>query len=203
MGGSGTGTLALEGGASIVGLVNQALFMLGQKSIISMTEDNEAARLCNGRYTYIRDATIRAYPWNCAMTRATLARSGTAPTWKFDYKFALPTDPYCLRVLEMKEKEEGGYKWKIEGRWIVTDSTTANILYLKRVTDVNEMDLLLREAIAARLAADICYALTGSSKREDSLWIIYEQKIRRAKSVDAQEGTPEETTEDTFLNARV
>lgn len=203
MGGEGTGTLALEGGASIVGLVNQALFILGQKSIISMTEDNEAARLCNGRYGYIRDATIRAYPWNCAMTRETLARSGTAPTWKFDYKFALPTDPYCLRVLSMEEHEESGYVWKIEGRWLFTDSTTANILYLKRVTDVNEMDLLLREAIAARLAADICYALTGSSKQQDKMWLLYEQKVRRAKSVDAQEGIPDETTHDTFIDARI
>ena len=188
----------VAGGVSIVGLVNQALFSLGQKSIISMTEDNEAARLCNGRYAYIRDATIRAYPWNCAMARATLAQSASAPIWEYDYKYALPTDPLCLRVLEMKED----YVWKVEGRWIVTNAPTCNILYLARLTDVNEMEVLLREAIAARLAADICYALTGSSPQQDKMWILYEQKIRQAKSVDAQEGTPDSLSDDTFLDSR-
>lgn len=193
----------VAGGASVVGLVNQALYMLGQKSIISMTEDNEAARLCNGRYGYIRDSVIRAYPWNCAMARASLAKSSTAPTWKFNYKYALPTDPYCLRVLSMEEEEESGYKWKVLGRFVETDAATCYVMFLARLTDVNEMDLLLREAIAARLAADICYALTGSSKQQERMWTLYEQKVRRAKSADAQEGTPDVIMHDTFLDARL
>jgi|GEM_PF-90248 len=190
------------GGSSIVGLCNQSLLMLGQKSIISMTEEGEAARLCNGRYVYNRDATIRSYPWNCAIARTSLAQSASAPSWKYDYKYALPTDPYCLRVLSMEEQEESGYKWKVEGRFILTDAATCYIEYLKRITDVNEMDMLLREAIATRLAADICYALTGSSTQQERLWILFEQKLRQAKSIDAQEGTPESLTTDTFLNAR-
>jgi len=156
-------TSSVAGGASIGGLCNQALFMLGQKSIISLTEDNEAARLCNGRYAYNRDCSIRAYPWNCATKDATLAQSATAPVYAdFDHKYALPTDPYCVRVLSLKEQKDYGYKWKIRGRFLYTNADTAYILYLARITDVNEMDVMLREAIASRLAADICYALTGS-----------------------------------------
>jgi hypothetical protein len=184
--------------SSIVGLCNQALYMLGQKSIISMIDDCESARLCNGRYAENRDATIRAYPWNCAMARASLARSSAIPEWEFAYKYALPTNPLCLRVLKIEE----AYKWKVEGRWIFTDAATCTILYLAQLADVNEMDVLLREAIAARLAADICYALTGSSVQQDKMWYLYEKKLREAKSVDAQEGTPEEITDDTFASAR-
>ena len=197
----GEGTSAIAGGASIVEIANQALFMLGQSSIISMTQDNEAARLCNGRYVYNRDATLRAYPWNCAMARETLAQSAVLPVWGYAYKYALPTVPLCLRVISIEED----YKWKIEGRWLVTDAPTCNILYIARLTDVNDMEVLLREAIAARLAADICYALTGSSTQQDKMWLLYEQKIRQAKSVDAQEGVPEEqqtTSSDDFMAAR-
>jgi len=189
--------------ASIVEICNQALFVLGQKSIISMTEDSEPARLCNGRFVYNRDATLRAYPWNCAMTRVELARSADIPAWGYDYKFALPTVPLCLRVLSMKEHDDYGYKWNVEGRFVVTDSTTCNILYIAQLTDANDMEILLREAIAARLAADICYALTGSSTQQDKMWMLYEQKIRQAKSVDAQEGTPAEMFDDPFLDARL
>lgn len=194
----------VAGGASLVGLANQALFLLGQKAIISLTEDTEAARLCNGRIGYIRDSILQSYPWNCAQVRTSLVRSATAPDWEYDYKFALPTDPYCLRVLKFYEEEEYGYKWKIEGRWLLTDSTTASILYIARVTDVNEMSMLLREAIAARLAADINYALTGASPRDrEQMWTLYEQKLRQAKTADAQEGTAETLVDDTFLDARL
>lgn len=197
------GTSSSSTGTSIVGLCNQALFMLGQKSIISMLDDNEAARLCNGRYVYNRDATIRAYPWNCAQVRVELARSTVVPDWGYSYKYALPTVPLCLRVLSMEEAETGGYKWKIEGRWLVTDSLTAHILYLAQLTDVNDMEILLKEAIASRLAADICYALTGSSTQQDKMWALFQAKIREAKSVDAQEGIPETMTYDPFLDARL
>ncbi|MFH1230561.1 MAG: hypothetical protein V1709_03600 [Planctomycetota bacterium] len=185
--------------ASIVEIANQALYMLGQSSIISMTEDNEAARLCNGRFAYNRDATLRSYPWNCAIVRVELAQSATIPAWGYDYQYALPTVPLCLRVLEMEEE----YEWNVEGRFVVTDAPTCNIKYIAQLTDANDMEILLREAIAARLAADICYALTGSSAQQDKMWILYEQKIRQAKSVDAQEGTPAEMFEDPFLTARL
>lgn len=190
--------------ASIVEMANQALLMLGENTIISMTTDSEAARLCNGRFAYVRDATLRAYPWNCALVRASLARSATAPTWGYDYQYALPTDPYCLRVLKMKEHEKdyGGYEWKVSGRYIETDATTCTIQYIKQVIDPNEMDILLREAISARLAAEICFPLTGSKTMQELMWAAYEKKIREAKSTDAQEGTPEEYTEDTFVDAR-
>lgn len=190
--------------SSTVEMANQALLMLGQNTIISLTEDVEAARLCNGRFTYVRDATLRAYPWNCALHRQALAQSATAPTWGYDHQYALPTSPYCLRVLKMKENESdyGSYSWKVAGRYIETDADTCTIQFIKQVTDPNEMDILLREAISARLAAEICYPLTGSKTMQELMWNIYTQKIREAKSVDAQEGTPEEYTEDTFLDAR-
>ncbi len=190
--------------ASIVELANNALLMLGQSTIISMTTDVEAARLCNGRFTNVRDATLRAYPWNCAMVRVALARSADTPAWEYTYKYALPTDPLCLKVHKMKEGEAeyGSYKWKVEGRFIVTDAPTCTILYLKQILDPNEMDILLREAISTRLAAEIAYPLTGIKSIQDAMWNLYERKIREAKSVDAQEGSPEELTEDTFLNAR-
>ena len=189
--------------ASIVEIANQALFMLGQASIISMTEDNEAARLCNGLYAYNRDETIRAYPWNCAMKRAELAQVATGPLWEYDYQYVLPADPLCLRVMKMKESEEYGYKWKILGRFLETDSSTCTILYLAQLKDVNDMDVLLRGTIAARLAAAICYALTGSSTQQDKLWALYQLKLREAKSVDAQEGSVEQMFSDPFLDARL
>ncbi|MFA5340786.1 MAG: hypothetical protein WC332_03315 [Clostridia bacterium] len=184
--------------ASNVEICNNALFMLGSTAILALTDDNERARLCNGRLIYNRDALLRSYPWNFAMKRAELAQSATTPTWEFDYQYALPTNPLCLKVLSMEED----YVYKIEGRYLVTDSATATILYTAQITDPNEMDVLFREALAARIASDICYPLTGNSTQQDLMLRLAEQKLRQAKSNDAQEGTPDSLIDDTFINAR-
>ncbi|MDD5348432.1 MAG: hypothetical protein PHT59_07455 [Candidatus Omnitrophica bacterium] len=189
--------------ASTVEIANQALYNLGQNAIVSMTEDSTAARLCNGRFTYVRDSVVRAYPWNCAIRRAELAQSSDTPAWEYDYQYQLPTSPYCLRVLTMEEQIDEGYKYVIEGRYILTDADTCNIKYIAQLTDANDMDILLRETIAARLAAEIAFPLTGQKNIADAMWNLYERKLREARSIDAQEGTPETIMEDTFLDSRL
>jgi hypothetical protein len=42
--------------ASIVDICNGALNQLGATTILSLTEDSKNARLCNARYTQVRDA---------------------------------------------------------------------------------------------------------------------------------------------------
>ena len=89
--------------ASDVDIANSALNNLGASNINSLTEDSVAARICNQRYAFVRDAVFRAHPWNCLITRASLAQNSTAPTWQYTYAFSLPTDPYCLRVLRVED----------------------------------------------------------------------------------------------------
>ncbi len=186
--------------ASETDICNQALLLLQAKTIISLTEDSTAARLCNGKYTKMRDATLRAYPWNCAMEFDSLAQSTDTPAWKYDYKYALPTDPYCLRVIEMEYEET--YSWKVMGRFLVTNNTECNIQYIKRITDPNDMDVLLQDTISTRLAAEICNAIAGP-KMFEGIWKLYQAKLREARSVDAQEGSPDDLMGDSFLDARL
>ena len=50
--------------------------------------------------------------------------------------------------------------------------------------------MLLVEAIAARLAADISYNLANSTSLTPTMWQLYESKLSEARFVDATEGTP-------------
>jgi len=186
--------------ASIIDICNQALYDLGDSSISSLTQDDRKARLCNGKYGFVRDAVLRSYPWNCAIKRDELAREADAPDWEYTYKYALPGD--CLRVLRMKEEDDNGYAWKVEGRAVLTDATTCSIRYIYRCTVVNNYDALLCSALAARLAAEIAYPLTQSNTLLKAMWDLYRLKIAEARSADAQEGTPDTVMEDTWLDAR-
>ena len=48
--------------ASVVDICNGALNQLGASTILSLTEDSKNARLCNARYTQVRDSLFRSHP---------------------------------------------------------------------------------------------------------------------------------------------
>jgi hypothetical protein len=176
--------------ASDVDICNSALNMIGASNIISLTEDSRAARVCNQRYAFVRDAVMRAHPWNCLVTRTSLAADSDTPAFEFDYQHTLPTDPYCLRVLRPQDPDT---VFRVEGRKIISSTTPFKMIYVARITDPNEYDQLLIESIAARLAADVSYALVNSASLSQMLMATYDSKLSEARFVDATEGTPANT----------
>ncbi len=174
--------------ASDVDICNSALNMIGASNIISLTEDSRAARVCNQRYTSVRDAVFRAHPWNCLIKRAEIAADATAPAFEFEYQHTLPNDPYCLRVLRPQDTDT---VFRVEGRKVLTNTTPFKFIFVSRVTDPNEYDQLLIEALAARLASDISYALVNSAVLTQTLSAMYDAKLSEARFVDATEGTPD------------
>ena len=191
--------------ASIVDICNGALNQLGATTILTLTEDSKNARLCNARYTQVRDALFRSHPWNCLQKRVELAADTATPAWGFSSQFTLPTD--CLRLLRILDYDSDH---KVEGRKILTDASSMKILYVARITDPNEYDELLRETLSAALAADIAYAITSSNPVAVNMYNLYKEKLKEARFVDATEGQNIEQEEGmadvidagTFINSR-
>lgn len=180
--------------ASDVEIVNNALSLLGDNPIVSLDDDNVRARIANTMYGPTRDAVLRAHPWNCAITRAALPLISNAPLYGFSNQYQLPTDPYCLRVLSLNEVQEYGDPgdvFKIEGRQLLTNEGTANIRYIARITDPNQYDTLLYECLSARLAAKLCYPVTGSTSLAQAMIALYEGFLKEARTINGQEGSPD------------
>ena len=169
--------------ASVVDICNGALNQLGASTILSLTEDSKNARLCNSRYTQVRDALFRTHPWNCLQTRLELAASSDSPAWGFTYAYTLPTN--CLRLLRVLDYDSN---YKVEGRKILSNASTMKILYISRITDPNEYDELLRETLSAALGADIAYAVTSNNTTSQNMIVSYQEKLRDARFVDSTEG---------------
>ena len=191
--------------ASVVQICNSALNQLGASSITALTDDSKNARLCNERYTTIRDAVFRAHPWNCLIKRVQLAQDSDTPAWGFDYQYTLPAD--CLRILGIKDYNSD---YKIEGRKLLISESEVYLIYLAQITDVNELDVLLRETISAHLAQDIAYAITANLQVAKLMAEKYQAKLSEARHADSSEGyntnpelapTDQIITED-FLNSR-
>jgi hypothetical protein len=184
--------------ASIVGICNSALIKAGAEPILSLTENSKAARLCNEQYEKLRDEVLRAHPWNFAIHRVCLARLSVSPSFEFAYQYQLPSD--CLRVLRMAF---AGSTFKIEGRSLLTDEPTAKILYIRRELDPQRFDSQFREALAYRIAADLAFPLAASTTLSQALWRLYEQQLATARSMDGQEGTPDNLQADAWINSRI
>ena len=169
--------------ASIVDICNGSLNQLGATTIVSLTEDSKNGRLCNARFTQVRDAVFRSHPWNCLQTRLELASSTTTPAWGFKYAYTLPAD--CLRLLRILDYDSN---YKVEGRKILSNTETMKILYVSRVTDPNEYDELLRETLSASLGADIAFAVTSNNQTAQNMYQLFQDKLRDARFVDSTEG---------------
>ena len=169
--------------ASVVDICNGALNQLGATTILSLTEDSKNARLCNSRYTQIRDALFRTHPWNCLQKRIALAADTTAPAWGFSYAYTLPAD--CLRLLRILDYDSN---YKVEGRKILSNTSSMKILYVGRITDPNEYDELLRETLSASLGADIAFGVTSNNQTATNMYNLFQDKLRDARFVDSTEG---------------
>ena len=191
--------------ASVIQICNSALNQLGASSITALTENSKNARLCNERYETIRDAVFRSHPWNCLVKRIQLAQDTDTPAWGFTSQYTLPSD--CLRVLQIKDYN---LDYKIEGRKLLINESAVYLIYLAQITDVNELDVLLRETISAGLASDISYAITSNLQVTKLMTEKYGLKLSEARHTDASEGyntdptlgnTDQVISED-FLNSR-
>ena len=169
--------------ASVVEICNGSLNQLGATTILSLTEDSKNARLCNSRYTQVRDSVFRSHPWNCLQKRVEIAADTTAPAWGFSYAYTLPAD--CLRLLRILDYDSN---YKVEGRKILSNTSSMKILYIGRVTDPNEYDELLRETLSAALGADIAFAVTSNNQTATNMYNLFQDKLKDARFVDSTEG---------------
>ena len=190
--------------ATEVSICANALRRLGDDPIVSLTDDTERARLCNAFYSEARDDVLRSHPWNFSITRQQLSQLSATPLYQYSYQYALPTDPFCLRVLEM---EYSDYVFKIEhlagtGRVLLTDEGTAKIIYIARITDTAQFDSLFIDTLTAKLSVDLAYPVTGSVQLQQNMQKLFESKLREARSVDGQEGFIDDLVSPTFTDFR-
>ncbi|AGE60282.1 hypothetical protein [Pelagibacter phage HTVC010P] len=191
--------------ASTVDICNGALNQLGATTILSLTEDSKNARLCNSRFTQVRDAVFRSHPWNCLQKRVELAADTTAPAWGFSYAYTLPAD--CLRLLRILDYDSN---YKVEGRKILSNTSSMKILYIGRITDPNEYDESLRETLSAALGADIAFAVTSNNQTATNMYNLFQDKLKDARFVDSTEGQnldqdlgmSDQIDASTFINSR-
>lgn len=198
--------------ASVIGVANRALTKLGSARIISLADDVKAARSINSCFYDLLDAELRANRWTFAIKRTSLAALSDAPAFGFGYQYQLPDDFLRLDMINDRYPDTimDNYigsetaEYAIEGNKILTDTEAPLLVrYGSRVLDPNLWDPLFREALACRIAAEICEDLTQSNPKRQLAWEEYKLAMSQAKRNNAIERPPQMPPDDQFIISRI
>jgi hypothetical protein len=175
---------------SITDICNVSLGMNGARRIADIAEDSENARLCNTFYRPSVEEVLCMYHWSRAKHTKVVTSDATYETDTFDYgyayRFPFPANPYCL---EVRSVNGNLYDWQPEGRFVYTDQETCEMVYTKLITDTNEFNPLLAEAISVQLAIRLSFPLKQTNRlRLELIEYLETVVLDRAKTVDAREG---------------
>ena len=187
---------------SKVTIANLAFSELGANRIVSFDDDTFESNLVSAIYDEVVDETINAAPWTSVIRRALLAKEDVDTVFELGNSFALPTDPFCIRVLNI---QPGFLKipYTIEGRSLLTDISSITIRYIARITDPNIYDQGLKQAIVARLVAEMAVPISGGTARQQTAWRLYDAKVSEAKALDSQQGNDNEIIIDDLITVRL
>ncbi|UIJ37807.1 hypothetical protein LWC08_14105 [Desulfobaculum bizertense] len=178
-------------------IMSAALMELGEEGIGSLKEDSELVRIMSVFYETERDAMLEEHPWNFALRRVELAEQVSGAAFGYARAFQLPSDALCVVDVEPEQNFE------LEGQSLLTDSPHVFLRYVRRIRHAKALPPTFRSALAARLAARVAKKITGSSAEKERMEVLYRERLRTAKSRDAQGGgRPAPQRPHAFISAR-
>ena len=182
-----------------VSISNMAISHVGANSTIeSLTEDSPEAKAANIWYNPARRQTLKAYNWNFARKRQTLAAHGDAPPLdRWAYRYRYPADALAIRELENPGgRDADAVPYTVEMSDDGTKSILTNMQTAKAVYTFDQQSAALFSenfvSILARLMAHyIAPALTGKRRIAELQLNIWQQMITFLPAQDANEGMDE------------
>lgn len=185
-----------------------ALTELGAGKISNyLTDTSEKAVNCRLFYEPTVDEVLRSHEWNSAIWYQSLsAVASTDDNYmltnydEWQYQFQLPTDPFCLRPLEIPDYKK--YDYEIVSGYLITNLSTVVLKYIRRLTDPTMLDPLLVKAIAYKLAAAMAVKITGSERERTTMLMLYDLQLNRAKDINGRESEDPQVEEYSIAEAK-
>lgn len=176
--------------SSAVGICNLALDTLKQELVANIESPVSVEEsLCARWYDVTRRELLRSHPWSFARTRAALLRNSAAPAFEYEDAYNLPSD--FLRLIQIGDDVyEGEKEYTIEGKQILMNNAgdSLNVVYVKDVANVSQMDALFVDALVAELTVKLAPALLGMKPATQSYLVAERERIlRQVRAINGQE----------------
>ena len=182
--------------ASTVEIINRALLKLSAGRIEAPDEDTEEARHASATWPTVRDAELQAHPWSFALGRVTLSTVDTAPAFGFERALQLPADFLRLVMVGESACDHAAIAWTIEGKRLLTNADPGlALLYVRRITDPTLFSPAFVEAVACRLAMELCDVITGSTSKLQMLEAMHDRALAEARRLSSFHRPPQPLVE--------
>lgn len=201
---------------------NLALAKIGEKGFIdALSDDTEAAEICNVLYATSRDAMLEAHPWPFATHRELIGLLASRSVDDSDvrlrtgwsYTYALPSDmlPNGQRYLETglpNPAPDQQIPFVIEddvteGKAVlITNQPLAELVYTFKLTNVAKMSPLFQEALSWKLAYELTLALPVKSSLGLGMIQGFDRAFARAAASVSKHMTPSQPPKPSAIRAR-
>ena len=149
-------------------ICNMSLAKIGAKRINNIdTDTSPSAIQCRTHYEQTRDSLTRSHSWRFARAREELSPDAVDPPFEWDNQFILPNDFLRFRsILEEEGYSSRHRRHSLEGDRFLTNFSTVNMRYIRKVTDPTEFDPLFVEVLILQLALKL---IAGLAKTDPKL----------------------------------
>jgi len=196
---------------SKVRIANMALSNIGSRSAIeSLTEDSAEANECNLWYDWSRIQTLEAFNWSFARRSVSLATHGDdAPTKRWAYRYVYPSNCVSIRFIENPIGEQADpvpFETELgddgDTLTIVTDQASAVAIYTFDLETTSLFSPHFIDALAAKLAARVAFALTGDKDVVNGMQNLFSSLIVQAPAFSASQKQEKAPREAEHIRAR-
>jgi hypothetical protein len=188
---------------SKIDICNLALSMIGERTIVSFSDSNSRARLCDSLYEQARSHVLSAFDWPFARAFTKLQELSGVSIPEGMYAYKVPTTCVVPRTLHPKGTSVW---WELIGDMILVKTHQDQYLYYTKLeVNPNAFSHLFITSVAELLAAWLAFPITGDKKMAESKMQTYLINLNSTISIEANIGndyrrSDEDPNKDSFVN---
>ena len=167
----------------------QALLKVGGTPITSFDGTDRQSIVCSNMYEDTKKSLLFYTFWNFATQKTELAALAETPVDKsYKYAYQLPGDYIRIKGI-FNSQGHKSEDYSAEKNKVYANFTPINLEYIQEKVEA-DFPPYFTEVLIAKLAYEICEAVTGVGTLQDRLVRDYETKLKQARVVDGQENPP-------------
>lgn len=165
---------------SAVEICNQAILKIGATRINSFDDNTVESTVVKEYYESAVKWMLSQYPWSFSLKTVELSQLPDKPIRDYEYAYSLPVDMIRLhRTYPLTD-------FRIEGDQLWSNERSMAVKYVSR-PDERFFPSYFSQALMLYLATMICIPITENVQKESEMFMLSQDALRRAKSIDAQQ----------------
>tara|TARA_X000000950_G_scaffold289479_1_gene413991 strand:- start:18265 stop:18873 length:609 start_codon:yes stop_codon:yes gene_type:complete len=170
-------------------IATQALLKIGGNPISTFDGTDRESVVVSNMYEDTKKSLLYTTFWNFATQKTELAKlSETSPDANYQHVYQLPGDYIRVKgIFDTSGVKRTDYS--VEKNKIFANISPLNLEYIQEKSE-SDFPPFFTEVLIAKLAYEICEAVTGVGTIQERLARDYQSKLQTARTVDGQENPP-------------